>query len=127
MLLSAVTEKIIPLHSGYRKLKGFQVAQLVYDETVPQRQAIFPCIQPANCLKERCARQTDQVHEPMKCNLLPPPRVFILSALAVLFGLLGQPLRAASPTLWTGPMISYSQPSPGAQDVLTSHVSLDRA
>jgi four helix bundle suffix protein len=27
-------EKIIPLHGGYRKLKSFQVAQLVYDVTV---------------------------------------------------------------------------------------------
>jgi len=28
------TEKLIPLHGGYRKLKSFQVAQLVYDVTV---------------------------------------------------------------------------------------------
>jgi four helix bundle suffix protein len=27
-------EKLIPLHGGYRKLKSFQVAQLVYDVTV---------------------------------------------------------------------------------------------
>jgi hypothetical protein len=27
------TEKLIPLHGGYRKLKSFQVAQLVYDVT----------------------------------------------------------------------------------------------
>jgi hypothetical protein len=27
-------EKLIPLHGGYRKLKNFQVAQLVYDVTV---------------------------------------------------------------------------------------------
>ncbi len=27
-------EKLIPTHGGYRKLKGFQVAQLVYDVTV---------------------------------------------------------------------------------------------
>src|SRR5213594_2039764 len=27
-------EKLIPLHGGYRKLKGFQVAQLAYDVTV---------------------------------------------------------------------------------------------
>src|SRR5881397_794675 len=27
-------EKLIPLHGGYRKLKGFQVVQLVYDVTV---------------------------------------------------------------------------------------------
>jgi hypothetical protein len=26
-------EKLIPLHCGYRKLKSFQVAQLVYDVT----------------------------------------------------------------------------------------------
>jgi hypothetical protein len=26
-------EKLIPLHGGYRKLKSFQVAQLVYDVT----------------------------------------------------------------------------------------------
>jgi four helix bundle suffix protein len=30
----AETEKLIPLHGGYRKLKSFQVAQLVYDVTV---------------------------------------------------------------------------------------------
>lgn len=28
------TENLIPLHGGYRKLKSFQVAQLVYDVTV---------------------------------------------------------------------------------------------
>ena len=28
------SEKLIPLHGGYRKLKSFQVAQLVYDVTV---------------------------------------------------------------------------------------------
>src|SRR3989441_5533097 len=28
------SEKLIPLHGGYRKLKGFQVAQLAYDVTV---------------------------------------------------------------------------------------------
>src|SRR6266436_1030330 len=27
-------EKLIPLHGGYRKLKGFQIAQLAYDVTV---------------------------------------------------------------------------------------------
>jgi len=27
-------EKLIPLHGGYRKLRSFQVAQLVYDVTV---------------------------------------------------------------------------------------------
>src|SRR5438093_7989794 len=27
-------EKLIPLHGGYRNLKGFQVAQTVYDVTV---------------------------------------------------------------------------------------------
>ena len=27
-------EKLIPKHGGYRKLKSFQVAQLVYDVTV---------------------------------------------------------------------------------------------
>jgi len=27
-------EELIPLHGGYRKLKSFQVAQLVYDVTV---------------------------------------------------------------------------------------------
>jgi hypothetical protein len=27
------TEKLIPLHGGYRKLKSFQVAELVYDVT----------------------------------------------------------------------------------------------
>jgi hypothetical protein len=27
-------EPLIPLHGGYRKLKSFQVAQLVYDVTV---------------------------------------------------------------------------------------------
>lgn len=27
-------EKLIPLHGGYRKLKSFQMAQLVYDVTV---------------------------------------------------------------------------------------------
>src|SRR3974377_2408769 len=27
-------EKLIPLHGGYRKLKSFQIAQLVYDVTV---------------------------------------------------------------------------------------------
>src|SRR5271155_4739369 len=27
-------EKLIPLHGGYRKLKSFQAAQLVYDVTV---------------------------------------------------------------------------------------------
>jgi hypothetical protein len=27
-------EKLIPCHGGYRKLKSFQVAQLVYDVTV---------------------------------------------------------------------------------------------
>jgi hypothetical protein len=26
--------KLIPLHGGYRKLKSFQVAQLIYDVTV---------------------------------------------------------------------------------------------
>ena len=30
----AEMEKLIPLHGGYRKLKSFQVAQLVYDVTV---------------------------------------------------------------------------------------------
>ena len=30
----AEPEKLIPLHGGYRKLKSFQVAQLVYDVTV---------------------------------------------------------------------------------------------
>ena len=30
----AKPEKLIPLHGGYRKLKSFQVAQLVYDVTV---------------------------------------------------------------------------------------------
>jgi len=30
----AEIEKLIPLHGGYRKLKSFQVAQLVYDVTV---------------------------------------------------------------------------------------------
>jgi four helix bundle suffix protein len=30
----ASTEKLIPLHGGYRKLKSFRVAQLVYDVTV---------------------------------------------------------------------------------------------
>src|SRR5882724_4153510 len=29
-----MTEKLIPLHGGYRKLKSFQVAQLAYDVTV---------------------------------------------------------------------------------------------
>lgn len=33
-LVSAKPEKLIPLHGGYRKLKSFQVAQLVYDVTV---------------------------------------------------------------------------------------------
>src|SRR5436190_8594967 len=28
------SEKLIPLHGGYRKLKSFQVSQLVYDVTV---------------------------------------------------------------------------------------------
>jgi len=28
------TESLIPTHGGYRKLKSFQVAQLVYDVTV---------------------------------------------------------------------------------------------
>ena len=28
------SEELIPLHGGYRKLKSFQVAQLVYDFTV---------------------------------------------------------------------------------------------
>jgi four helix bundle suffix protein len=28
------SEKLIPLHGGYRKLKSFQVAQLVYDVTI---------------------------------------------------------------------------------------------
>src|SRR5437588_1144284 len=28
------SEKLIPLHGGYRKLKSFQVAQLAYDVTV---------------------------------------------------------------------------------------------
>lgn len=27
-------EKLIPAHGGYRRLKSFQVAQLVYDVTV---------------------------------------------------------------------------------------------
>lgn len=27
-------EKLIPKHGGYRKLKSFQIAQLVYDVTV---------------------------------------------------------------------------------------------
>jgi four helix bundle protein len=27
-------ERLIPLHGGYRKLKSFQVAQLIYDVTV---------------------------------------------------------------------------------------------
>jgi len=27
-------EKLIPLHGGYRKLKSYQLAQLVYDVTV---------------------------------------------------------------------------------------------
>lgn len=27
-------EKLIPLHGGYRKLKSFQIAQLIYDVTV---------------------------------------------------------------------------------------------
>lgn len=27
-------EPLIPKHGGYRKLKGFQIAQLVYDVTV---------------------------------------------------------------------------------------------
>src|SRR5437763_9480446 len=31
---SAKPEKLIPPHGGYRKLKSFQVAQLVYDVTV---------------------------------------------------------------------------------------------
>src|SRR4029434_6830299 len=30
----AESEKLIPLHGGYRKLKSFQVAQLAYDVTV---------------------------------------------------------------------------------------------
>jgi four helix bundle suffix protein len=30
----AESEKLIPLHGGYRKLKSFQIAQLVYDVTV---------------------------------------------------------------------------------------------
>ena len=30
----ATPEKLIPLHGGYRKLKSFQVAELVYDVTV---------------------------------------------------------------------------------------------
>src|SRR6266852_7877480 len=30
----AEPEKLIPLHGGYRKLKSFQVSQLVYDVTV---------------------------------------------------------------------------------------------
>src|SRR5213082_646979 len=29
-----MAEKLIPLHGGYRKLKSFQVAQVVYDVTV---------------------------------------------------------------------------------------------
>jgi len=29
-----ITTQLIPLHGGYRKLKSFQVAQLVYDVTV---------------------------------------------------------------------------------------------
>lgn len=29
-----MAEKLIPLHGGYRKLKSFQVAELVYDVTV---------------------------------------------------------------------------------------------
>jgi len=29
-----MAEKLIPLHGGYRKLKSFQAAELVYDATV---------------------------------------------------------------------------------------------
>ncbi len=29
-----MTEKLIPKHGGYRKLKSFQVAEVVYDLTV---------------------------------------------------------------------------------------------
>jgi four helix bundle suffix protein len=32
--MSAISENLIPLHGGYRKLKSFQVAQLAYDVTV---------------------------------------------------------------------------------------------
>lgn len=32
--MTAEKEKLIPLHGGYRKLKSFQIAQLVYDVTV---------------------------------------------------------------------------------------------
>jgi len=30
----AKAEKLIPVHGGYRNLKGFQIAQLIYDVTV---------------------------------------------------------------------------------------------
>lgn len=32
--MSQESERIIPEHGGYRKLKSFQIAQLVYDVTV---------------------------------------------------------------------------------------------
>lgn len=40
----ATEESLIPKHGGYRKLKSFQVAQLVYDVTVrfSQRYVEYP-------------------------------------------------------------------------------------
>jgi len=32
--MSSEPEQLIPAHGGYRKLKSFQVAQLIYDVTV---------------------------------------------------------------------------------------------
>lgn len=36
--MTAEEERLIPVHGGYRKLKSFQIAQLVYEDFLRQRE-----------------------------------------------------------------------------------------
>ncbi len=36
--MTAEKENLIPIHGGYRKLKSFQIAQLVYEDFLRQRE-----------------------------------------------------------------------------------------